>query len=253
VLVAAAGVAVLVRRRAWVAVVGFAGLGGGVVALLGLLAARATYISTRYYEPLDLALLGLAGVGVAGLAGLGRDRLRGGSRRRRPRAVELVTAAAGAALVASVVAGPPAPLQAQVGRELDLVRTASTNVATYAGRLAALSGGPGRPSAPGPVGAPAADPAGVALFVPSLLRSRIAVETGAPLTRLGDTFAEFVAEPPWPGLRAGQRLYHDAAADRPAALARLLEVDPASLGGALARPILVDRAAGVRILAIDSP
>lgn len=252
VALAAVGGAVLVLRRSWVAVVGYAGLGGGVVAMLAILAVRGTYISARYYEPLDLVFLGLAGVGVGGLVGVALGRLAS-SRRRRPGWTTLAGVAALGVVVALVVAGPPAFLGPRVGRELDLVRTASANLATYNGRLATLAGGPARAVSPGPIGAPDVDPARVALFVPSLLRPRIAVESGAPLTRLGDTYAEFVADPPWPGLHAGQHLYHDRAADRPDALDRVLEADPASLGGAIARPVLVDGAAGVRILAVDSP
>jgi len=89
--------------------------------------------------------------------------------------------------------------------------------------------------------------------VPSLLRPRIAIDTGAPLTALGDTYAAFVARPPWPGLHADQRIYHDRAADRPTSLDDVLEAAPVLLGGAEASVELVDDERGVRILVVRSP
>jgi hypothetical protein len=287
------GLATLVARRVWVGVVGLAGLGGGVVVLLFLLAARGTYISARYDEPLDLALLGLAGIGLGALVATvvaavvakvaaGRTRSSGRGRsagelrsageqpgwagevrsaREQPGWAGVLLAAAGGASLALVAAWPPALLDARVGRELDLVRTASANAGAYMSRLSELAApsepadvaGGGSGSGPRPAGAPLADPAGARVFVPSLLRPRIAVEAGAPLTALGDTYAAFVAPVPWTGLHAGQRIYHDRAADRPDALDEALEADPLILGQAQASVELIDDARGVRFLLVRRP
>ncbi len=266
---AAVGLAGLLRRRAWSVAIGLGGLGAGIVLLLFTLAARGTYVSARYYEPLDLALLALAACGAAALAGAAaswrwRRRFAGskgsdGSAAcagadARSFTAEAFTAAAFTAGVAAVIlAWPAAPFDRSVASSLDLVRVASANLAAYGGRLGGLAGGPAAAPSPGPVGAPSADPARVTLFVPSLLRTRLAVETGVPLTALGDTYASYLTGPAWAGLHAGQRLYHDRAADRPDALDRALEADPARLGEAVATAALVDLPAGVRILTVDSP
>lgn len=268
VALAAVGLISLARRRAWPAALGPAALGAGVVALLFVLAARGTYISTRYYEPLDLALLALAAFGTAALAGRALARLGWVEGRRVGQAgrwsdgstvgrVAWALGPFGAGALAVVLAWPAAPFDRSVATSLALVRAASANLAEYGGRLGELAGGARQPPPGGPdgaaIGAPAADPGRVALFVPSLLRPRIAVETGVPLTALGDTLATFRAVPPWAGLHAGQSIYHDRAADRPDALDRALEADPARLGVAVARATLVDQPAGVRILIVDSP
>ncbi len=254
VVLAVAGLIALLLRRVWVGLVGLAGLGGGVLILLFVLAARGTYISTRYYEPLDLALLGLAGVGAAGAVGLVVGRVRTVPVRHPPGRVAFVLAAAGSAILALAVAWPPAIIESRVGRELDLVRTASMNLEVYMPRLADLAVDErGARASPGPTGAPLADPATARLIVPSLLRPRIAVETKATLTALGDAYALFVAIPPWPGLHAGQWVYHDRAADRPDALDDALEANPALLGAATATPQLVDRVRGVRLLLVERP
>jgi len=249
------GLAVLAwsrRRVPLTGLAGLAGLGAGVALLLFVLAARGTYISARYYEPLDLVLLAGASIGVGRLAGVvlrpRRTRTRWAGRRGP------VLAMAAAAALTLALAWPPAPLDQGLERGLDLVRTASANLAVDLPRLADLAGSQAAGGAgSGPVGAPAADPGRVALFVPSLLRPRIAVETAASLERLGDTYASFLARPAWPGLHAGQRIYHDRAADRPNALDDALEGDPARLGRATAEIEFADDGRGVRILRVVSP
>jgi hypothetical protein len=54
--------------------------------------------------------------------------------------------------------------------------------------------------------------------------SRLAVETGIGLDVIGDTYAALLAVGA-DGLRAGQWVIHDAAADRPVALFEPFEVD----------------------------
>jgi hypothetical protein len=248
---AACGGAWLVARRRWVAVVGLGSLGLGSVMLLTLLAARGTYISARYYEPIDLVLLFLAGAAPAAfLAVAGRVGTR--ARLARSAAPHLVAAALLGVVLGLAVRWPAAPFDRSVASSLALVRASSVALERYEQRLAELAGPVGPPPR-ATADAPLADPAGVNLFVPSLLRPRIVVDTGRSLTTVGDTYATSLSTPPWVGLRPGQRLYHDRAADRPAALDRALEADPATLGEAIARPELVDDALGVRILRVESP
>ncbi len=255
VALAGLGLAVLARSRrrsALTGLAGLAGLGAGVILLLFGLAARATYISNRYYEPLDLVLLAAASIGVGWLTSLA-------VRSRRTRAGRVgwpgpALALAAPAVLALALAWPPVPIEPTFESTLELGRSSSANLAVDLPRLAQLAGGPAAGDSPsGPVGAPTADPGRVALFVPSLLRPRIAVETGVSLDRLGDTYAAFQARPAWPGLHVGQWIYHDRAADRPNALDRALERVPALLGRATARVEFADDARGVRILRVVSP
>ena len=71
-----------------------AALGLGVAALLFWLAWRATYISNRYYEPIDLALIVAAAVGIGwlapGVAARTRSREHRRAGRRGSRAVAVV-------------------------------------------------------------------------------------------------------------------------------------------------------------------
>ncbi len=289
VVAAVVGAAWLILRRRWVAVAGLGSLAAGEIVLLTALALRGTYISARYYEPLDLALLALAAAGLAGVTDVlaraamgwpgtgGRSPVRRPDRRGGDAAGNAApgTAAAGAgtgagdrpasgallgpglAAAAGLLLGvaavwPAAPFDRAVASSLALVRASSVALEGHIERLTA-DAGPAVLPADVAAGAPVVDPAGVSVFVPSLLRSRIAVEGRLPLTALGDTYASYLGSPAWSGLHAGQRIYHDAAADRPAALGRALEADPARLGTAVARPELVDAATGVRILRVESP
>ncbi len=252
VILVALGLGAAARSRRWIPLIGLAGFGAGVIVLLFGLAARGTYISARYYEPLGLVLAASAAIGVGRLASL--LTRRGRTTTHRVGRLGPVLAVATAAFVALVVGWPPAPLEPRIERELGLVRTASANLPVYLPKLTELAGGPveSRPGT-GPAGAPLPDPGRVALFVPSLLRPRIAVETGASLARLGDTYASFLARPAWPGLHAGQWIYHDRAADRPDALDQVLEGDPPVLGRASAEIEFVDGTRGVRILRVARP
>lgn len=260
VALAAAGGVALAARRSLVALVGLGSLAVGMVVLLSGLAVRGVYISNRYYEPLDLALLGLAAFGVGGLVDLAAGVLLDLARpRRRLSSVGLVgaTLGLGAAIAFSVVAaavvmGRPAPWDPAVESTLAPVRVASVNLEANLGRLAVVVSATVPPrSAAGAVGAPLADPRSIRLYVPSTLRARVVLATGAPLTTVGDTLAAYVGRPSWDGLRSGQWLYHDPAVDRPIALTRALDADPPDLAGATARTLWRDASTGVRLLRID--
>ena len=76
---AAAGVAWLLRRRAWLWLAALGATGIGVLALLGLQAWQGTYVSWRYYDPADVALRLAAALGAAALASWVAGRLGRGS------------------------------------------------------------------------------------------------------------------------------------------------------------------------------
>ncbi|HEX9043455.1 MAG TPA: hypothetical protein VF802_00385 [Candidatus Limnocylindrales bacterium] len=260
-LVALAGVGALAlaARRAYVPLVGLGSLAVGMIVLLCGLAVRGIYISNRYDEPLDLALLGLAGFAVAALVELAAGRLLDLARPDRLLApLGRLGAMAGlaATLVVTVAAaggimGSPAAWDPTVAATLAPIRSASVDLDANLARLAALV--PATPlasTASRPAGAPPADPHAIELFVPSTLRSRLAVAAGLPLTVVGDTFAAYMARPSWAGLHPGQWLYHDPAVDRPTALTRALDADSPDLGGLAARTLWFDATSGVRLLRV---
>ena len=201
---AAVGIVALARARAWLPLAGIAAVGLGEIALLFWLAFRATYISNRYYEPIDLALIVAAGVGVGWLA----------SRLPRDRRAMAPIAAAAAVVVGIAVTWPALPWDRRATVELMDVRRASTHFELI------------RPALEDTLSAGVTQ-----LLVPSRDVSRLSVETGESLTRILNSYAVLLIRGV-KGLEPGQVLFHDAAADRPGSLYRPLEVDPeASVGG----------------------
>src|SRR6266498_4696524 len=74
---AAAGVAWLLRRRAWLWLAGLAALVPGLLTLFGVYAARGTYVSWRYFDPPDLGIRLAAVLGASWLARSVAGRLSG--------------------------------------------------------------------------------------------------------------------------------------------------------------------------------
>jgi len=256
IVLAAVGVAALIRARAWLPLAGIAAVGLGEIALLFWLAFRATYISNRYYEPIALALIVAAGIGVGWLASrfpvarlepgrLGTEHPQAGqlaaahpqaghlaAAHPQPghtaaglppaahlgagrRAIAAVMATAAVAAIAGIaVTWPALPWDRRATTELADVRRAAAHLATV------------RPSLEESLAAGVTQ-----LLVPSRDVSRVSVETGESLDRIVNSYAVLLNRGV-KGLEPGQVVFHDAAADRPVALYRPLEVDPeASVGG----------------------
>ncbi|HVA87013.1 MAG TPA: hypothetical protein VNF73_11960, partial [Candidatus Saccharimonadales bacterium] len=232
VVVAIVGLAALTRARERLMAAGIGALAVGVMGLLFLLAARATYISNRYYEPIDLAVLPAAAIGagvIAAIAGVALPRLGTDAQRRRAgtRSTTLgVVLAAFAVVVALALTWAPLPLDRRATAELDNVRQASVNLARVIpdARAPLLDGAVRQGDVPAQAGAPAADLRTVALLAPSRDVSRIAVELNTRMTLVGDLYA-FLLRWGIGGLRSGQYVLHDAAADRPVALFAPFELD----------------------------
>ena len=224
ILLAAIGVFALVGSRQWLPLVGIGAIALGVAGLLFWLAVRATYISNRYYEPIDLALTVAAAVGVGWL--VGRVPLQ------RPRPMPVAVAVAAAAIVGIVVTWPALPWDRRATTELSDVRRASEHVAAVRPQLDATL------------------QAGVAqLLVPSRDVSRLSVETGQRLDRVQDSYA-LLLRGGTDALEPGQVLFHDGAADRPVALYRPLEIDTEASVGARVLVRLEPRAADIWLLSV---
>ena len=221
-LLAAIGFVALVRTRQWLPLAGVVAIGAGIVVLLFWLAYRATYISNRYYEPIDLALIVTAAVGAGWLAA------------RLPASRPAIAPLAGVAAVTAglAVMWPALPWDRRATAELTDVRAASGHLDLVRPDLARLL-----------------DSGVTGLLVPSRDVSRVSLETDEPLDRIINSYA-FLLNGGVAALRPGQVVFHDGAADRPAALYRPLEIAAESPLGGNILVRLDPRAAGIWLLSI---
>ena len=213
ILLGVVGVAVLVRTRQWLPLAGIAAIPLGVVALLFGLAAKATYISNRYYEPIDLGLILAVAVGVGWLV----EQVLGNCARN----VAVVSAALVALILGMGVMWPAFPWDRRATTELANVRTSSANMALalpVIRRFAVPFAGSSSPCRRN------VHDDGPYLFVPSRDVARVIVETGACTLDVGNSYATLLNRGV-AALRPGQVVFHDAAADRPVGLYRPLEVE----------------------------
>ena len=111
--------------------------------------------------------------------------------------------------------------------------------------------GPPPAAVPGPQGFTLVDPRQTSLFVPRSLQRRVAIETDALLTRIGDSQVAFRSTPPQDVLVPGQFVYHDANIDvPPEAFAAFETAEPSTLGALRLTPLVADPAAGMWWLAV---
>lgn len=271
-VLALAGIVVaLSTARRWIAG-GILALTLGDLALLAVLAGRGTYVSARYYEVADMALLVAAGIGAGGIVAcaagaiVGRRGTAGvpGTRGHAPgvfgfRAAALAAAALGIG-AGLALTWPVAAADRTTSSRLALVRQASEDVPAIED---VLRGEPTRSAAgaasAGHGGPFAMDPARAAWLVPSELRSRIAVDLDRPLTEVADSLAAFLASPPAAAVRDGQIVVHDRSADpggtryRPLYAPFETGTDAAGATGPLAgrlTPLLADATRGVWIFRV---
>ena len=242
---------------------GVVALAGGQAVLLLRLATGGTYISNRYREPIDLALVVAAAVGTGWLVALVLDALAPGLDDRPGPApafevraegddllagvqfgvrAELASArpssrrymATGAVLVAiaAVVGGfvswPALPFDRRASTELADVRASSAHLSRALPYVAAaLAAGGGSSGEAPPVGVPYVNSRAVIVFAPSRDVSRIVVEAGVPSPLVGDLYA-FLLHHSVGELRSSQYVLHDRAADRPVGRYTALEIGPAA-------------------------
>ncbi len=198
---------VLSRRRAMA--FALASLAGGVLLTLVVLAWRAVYISVRYYEEADAAVLLAAAVGAAALISwvLRRPAVR---RAEGDRWGLLAPGLVAGALVLGVVA-VDVPT-GTVGTQAEPSRRAYAALETRITYLSSiLVGAEGTTVTLKGANYPVADASSCRVFVPRSLLSVISLETGAPVTALGDSFLAF-RDGTYP-LKPGQWVMHISAAD----------------------------------------
>ena len=221
-----------------------------------VLAARGIYVSSRYYEVPDLALLGGAVVSIPAAVALGGRKLVGNVARASPDDAaphalrDLVVPAA----IAVLLVWPIAPLGSAVGVGLARTRDASAAIEHYLPTiLDPLRAAPG-PSGTAPdIGrGPVEDSLTARVFVPATLRSRVSLESGVGLSALGDLLALGLADRVPAGLSTGQLVYHDGSIERNAAIFGPFEVPtPTRLGAVMVTPLIVDDARSVWISSLD--
>jgi hypothetical protein len=193
---AVVGVVWLVRRRAWVWLVGLGVTSVGILALLGVEAWRGTYISFRYFHPPDVAVRLAAAVGAAALASFLAGRLPG--RGRGAGAARTALAGVAALLLVGLACSPLAPFDPQTDEALDRGTRLSANTAAAIAVLRPVAAEPG---------------AVVTSSGPQ--RFRVAIELDLPLGRVRDLFLARLAAPLDQALRGSAAVFHDADGDRP--------------------------------------
>lgn len=212
-VLAAAGLAFLSATRRWALLVGVTSLIVGVLALLGVLAVRGTYISSRYYEQPNLALLVLAAVGLGGIVAL-IARLAV----RRVPAPGVWFAGLAGAVVVGIFLSFPGPLTPQLETRLTALQRASADLDAVMPKLRQIvssAGGPAPLAAPAKKGFTMVDPRRATAYVPRDLQRRVALELGVPLTMLADGTAASKISSPQLLLMDGQYVYHDINIDVP--------------------------------------
>lgn len=265
VVLAALGVAWLLTTR-WRGIsVALVVLTGGVLATLVILAWHAVFISDRYYEEADAAILLAAAVGGGLLVSRAADWVAGriahggapavASARPRSRQAVLGGVAALLALGIAFLSFPQGgvePALARAGRETAEIREAEPYLAPI------VAGAFGDTMTVGGVAYPVADPVGCRVFVPRWGLPLISVDTGAPTPVLGDSWLAF-RDGDYSVLSPGQWILHVAADDDGAGgiYAPFEHSVPTSLtrkgGVALTLvPVFVDEQAGVWLLRVDA-
>ncbi|HEX6678521.1 MAG TPA: hypothetical protein VF486_26320 [Actinomycetes bacterium] len=231
-VLAAAGVAWLLRRRAWPWLAGLAALVPGLLVLFGAYAARGTYVSWRYFDPPDLGVHLAAALGAGWLARAGAERLRG-----RPGRGWWGSAGAVAAAVLLVGAAgwPLAPVDPVVRSTLDRDTRLSANAAAAVAEL--------RPFAERP---------GAVVVASGPQRVRVALELDLPLGRVRDLYLAALHAPLDRALAGSVAVYHDADGDRPAERFAPLSADtPARVGALRVVPVHADPERGLYVLAVE--
>jgi len=249
------GVWWLARRRAWLWLAGLAVLVLGVLTLLGVEAARGTYVSWRYYDPADLGVRLAAALGAAWLAATlarwprqvagvpWRQRRRGGE----PGTLQPSTGTDGTGrgggatgvVVGLVLVGaacwPLAPADPVVASTLDRDTRLSANAAAAVRQL--------RPVAARP---------GTVVAVSGPQRVRVALELGIPLGRVRDLYLATLAGPLDQALAGTAAVFHDADGDRPAErFAPLSVTQPSRVGAVTVVPLRADPGRGLYLLMVE--
>ncbi|HEX8940937.1 MAG TPA: hypothetical protein VF763_12325 [Candidatus Limnocylindrales bacterium] len=242
VLLALLGVPLLVRRDRHVAA-GSLALALGVLLFLVSLGQAGIFVSDRYFAPVDLALIFVAGIGLGSLRVSSLTARLAALRRPARRATLPVLATVAGGLAALALVRPFGPLDRATRRDANfngvlhadverLTPTIQAALAAAGARPPALDDGDGT----GPTGSQAV------VLVPVLTVPQLAVDLDLPLSAIGGTDGARVAvDGTYP--KAGQLVLHYAGRDDPPSAFEVFEVDRPTQEGAIEiDPVRVDPA-----------
>jgi hypothetical protein len=237
------GGVVLIRRRQWALVLGLLALGPGVAAFLVYLGARGIFVSARYADSIDLALLFTAGMGLVALdAPLVRRLLTRSFPVLRSRVVVPMVAGS----IAGLAFAPFGLLNASVRN------TILTEVRLHANEqraMAAIRVELASPSACLTAARASGVPVRSMVIVPARLRVQAVVDLGLPLTEI-DRMSGItrVAGVPAPG----QIIYHDRLDAETGKAFTIFEIDhPVTLGAVRLVPLLADPKRSLWVIRVD--
>lgn len=246
-LLAGIGVFVAVARRRWVGAAGVLGVGLGVAAFLILLSVRGTYVSGRYVAPIELATLFGAGLAVGAVVGWvsGRAGPRTLSTWRTAMRMVVAPVFVGAVLAIAMTM-PWGPLDSETVARIERERHVQANATSVAVPISAVLDRlpDSRTMPPSPAGVTVPSNRAEALFVPGLLRPRMAVDLGLPLDRVSG-FGTAELRSPGDIFVPGQVIYHDRWAGQTVKDYGILEADePFEWGDLVLHPVISDPEAG---------
>jgi hypothetical protein len=253
---AVVGLVVLAFRRAYPLLLGLLGLTGGVAAFLVLLAARGTYVSTRYFAAIDIALIPAAAIGIAwilssvAVALAGRGQRRWMTDRWVTPAMIIVSA-----VLAVVAVGPPGSLDRALrttAREARLEAEDADRVLPVLRCAVDRLPGARRAVDPGAtlLTVPATD---VVLLVPVLERPRLVRDLDLPLFAVNALSASAL-DAQGPFLPTGRLVLHDRLGDVPEGAFGGLEIStPVAHGDVTLVPLVADPARSVWVVAVQRP
>ena len=237
VVLAAIGVAAVLRARLWWVAVALAGLGPGVAALLLLLAFRGVIVPPRYVAPIDVALVFAAGLGAGAVGGLAIPRAMAAlpARGRWHTAVPVALVVA----VSILLAGPGW----LSGEDLrDRIR-ANLRLGVHADAAA-------RPFAEALAAAPVVEPGWPRLLIPGGVNIRSALDAGLSLNDLARADPSMIdvggGYPP-----RGVVVFHSTAGLTPDPAWDVFEIDaPRSVGDVELVPFASNPEAGYWVVAV---
>jgi hypothetical protein len=246
VILAIIGGLLMIRRRQWAPLIGVVALGPGVATFLLVLAARHIYVSSRYYIPIDLAILFSAAIGVSAVRVpmSWRPRLSTLLERLGPPIAQRLTvslatlAVVGLAIVvlSGGLAARKSGLQSQLAYFRDLNHGADMALPALRSGLDTVGAVPLSATQPGQTGP-------MRVTGPVLLRPRLIVDLGLPAWEVG-------SGPPPSGTQ-DFLIFHDRATDTPASSFAAYEISaPAQVGSARLTPLLSDSTAGYWVVLV---
>ena len=247
-ILAAVGVALVVSRRRWPIVVGLGAATLGVAGFLVFLAARGTYVSTRYVIPVDIGILVAAGIGFGALRAPALSRLRELGDRRIPGTPRWMRWGSAGAIAIGIGAAAAlwVPLGNGIRADTAQIRAlraqavrADRAVPVIRQALANVPGGVGEPDRSKVLAA--TEPDQQILVVPAPLRPRLAVDTAVGLTRISGLGAPVFGTVESLVHVPGRVIVHDPQAEGAAAAAyAALEAPNPVIDGVRLIPLLVD-------------